>query len=69
MNLICCSKNCRHQKDGYCCLSGMTALTASKEDGCLYYSGPLEGELPSNEAPEAGQPITPVAKEKGSAEL
>ena len=68
MNLICCSKNCRHQRDGYCCLSGMTALTASKEDGCLYYSGPLEGELPSR-GPEPEQPIAPVARENGSAEL
>lgn len=69
MNLSVAAKLPASKRQGYCCLSGMTALTASKEDGCLYYSGPLEGELPSNEAPEAGQPITPVAKEKGSAEL
>ncbi|WP_156136393.1 hypothetical protein [Candidatus Soleaferrea massiliensis] len=46
MNLILCDKNCTHQKDGYCSLDTMTPLTASKADGCYYYSSIADAEKP-----------------------
>lgn len=37
MNLIACSKNCLHQKNGYCSLEGAGALTQSLDQECGYY--------------------------------
>ncbi len=36
MNLIPCSKDCQHQKDGYCVRTS-AAVTGAKVDGCCYY--------------------------------
>lgn len=37
MNLILCSKDCIHQRDGFCRLEGRAAPTGSVVDGCCYY--------------------------------
>ncbi|MBQ8614138.1 MAG: hypothetical protein IJ416_08000 [Ruminiclostridium sp.] len=37
MNLILCSHNCMHQKDGYCCLEGVAVITNAAASPCCYY--------------------------------
>lgn len=37
MNMIVCSRNCRHQCDGYCCLEGRAVITNAVESPCCYY--------------------------------
>lgn len=37
MNLIACDKNCKHQRDGYCALSGIGAIASTAESDCCYY--------------------------------
>ncbi|HBH95958.1 MAG TPA: hydroxymyristoyl-ACP dehydratase [Ruminococcaceae bacterium] len=38
MNLIPCSENCRHQKDGYCCLEEYGAITDAAASPCAYFA-------------------------------
>jgi len=40
MNLISCGFNCKHQKDGYCCLSDTKASNHQGTDGCIYFDPP-----------------------------
>ena len=37
MNLILCSENCKHQKDGYCCLREYGKITDVISSPCVYY--------------------------------
>ena len=37
MNLINCSKNCIHQRDGQCTLETAAPVSDSKVDGCCYF--------------------------------
>lgn len=37
MNLILCSENCKHQKDGYCCLEEYGAITDVISSPCAYF--------------------------------
>lgn len=37
MNFIVCSRSCRHQKDGYCCLEGKAVITNAVTSPCCYY--------------------------------
>lgn len=37
MNMIICSENCKHQKDGYCCLEGEMYVTNALSSPCRYY--------------------------------
>ena len=37
MNLIPCSENCKHQKDGYCCLEEYGAITDVISSPCAYF--------------------------------
>lgn len=37
MNLILCSLNCKHQKDGYCCLDEYGRITDVISSPCVYY--------------------------------
>ncbi|EEG29038.1 hypothetical protein CLOSTMETH_03365 [[Clostridium] methylpentosum DSM 5476] len=37
MNLITCSSNCIHQKDGYCTLDKPSHITGSAVGGCCYF--------------------------------
>lgn len=37
MNLILCSENCRHQKDGYCCLREYGKITDVISSPCVYF--------------------------------
>lgn len=37
MNFIVCSRSCRHQKDGYCCLEGKAVITNAVASPCCYY--------------------------------
>ncbi len=37
MNFILCSEKCRHQEDGYCCLSGGARVTNSTAKNCCYF--------------------------------
>ena len=54
MNLIVCSENCIHQKDGYCFLEHPSAVPnpqGSLENRCIY----LERPGPSDSAPAQAQ--------------
>lgn len=37
MNFIVCSRSCRHQRDGYCCLEGKAVITNAVTSPCCYY--------------------------------
>lgn len=37
MNLILCSENCKHQKDGYCCLDEYGRVTDVISSPCVYF--------------------------------
>lgn len=37
MNLILCSENCIHQKDGYCCLEDCGKITDAVNSSCCYF--------------------------------
>lgn len=37
LNLILCSENCKHQKDGYCCLEEYGAITDVISSPCAYF--------------------------------
>ncbi len=37
MNMIVCGRNCRYQKDGYCCLEGRAVITNAVSSPCCYY--------------------------------
>ncbi len=37
MNLILCSRNCRYQQDGYCCLEGAAVITNAAAAPCCYF--------------------------------
>lgn len=37
MNMIACTADCIYQKEGYCCLDRITALSDTAFDGCHYY--------------------------------
>lgn len=37
MNLILCSENCKHQKDGYCCLDEYGRITDVISSPCVYF--------------------------------
>ncbi len=37
MNFIVCGRNCRHQRDGYCCLEGKAVITNAVTSPCCYY--------------------------------
>lgn len=37
MNMILCDENCRHQKDGYCCLEEWGKLTDALSSPCCYF--------------------------------
>ena len=39
MNMIVCGENCKHQKDGYCCLTGESRITGAIKSPCWYYDG------------------------------
>ena len=52
MNLIPCGADCKHQREGYCCLEQPSAVTNS-EGGCAYY---VEKDTPSHLVPEADLP-------------
>ena len=43
MNLILCSENCKHQKDGYCCLEEYGAITDVISSHCAYFDEKTEG--------------------------
>lgn len=40
MNIISCSFDCKHQKDGYCFLKDAKASNHQGTDGCIYYDPP-----------------------------
>ena len=37
MNMILCGENCRHQKDGYCCLEEWGRLNDARSSPCCYF--------------------------------
>lgn len=37
MNLIVCSKDCKYQCDGYCCLEGAAVITNASASPCCYF--------------------------------
>ncbi len=37
MNLILCSENCKHQKDGYCCLDEYGRITDVISSPCVFF--------------------------------
>ncbi|MCL2071659.1 MAG: hypothetical protein FWH07_05430 [Oscillospiraceae bacterium] len=37
MNMIICNEKCRHQKEGYCALTGMAQITNALASPCCYY--------------------------------
>lgn len=37
MNLILCSENCKHQKNGYCCLDEYGRITDVISSPCVYF--------------------------------
>jgi hypothetical protein len=49
MNMIICNEKCRHQKDGYCALTGMAQITNALASPCCYFE-----ETPSRLPPAAG---------------
>jgi len=47
MNMILCNEKCRHQNDGYCCLTGSAQITNALASPCCYYEEIGEGEKKS----------------------
>jgi len=37
MNMIICNEKCRHQKEGYCNLTGSAQITNALASPCCYY--------------------------------
>ena len=37
MNMIICNEKCRHQKEGYCALTGKAQITNALASPCCYY--------------------------------
>lgn len=37
MNLIICGEDCKHQKEGYCCLEDIAKITDAVTTSCCYY--------------------------------
>jgi len=37
MNMIICNEKCRHQKEGYCVLTGMAQITNALASPCCYF--------------------------------
>jgi len=37
MNMIICNEKCRHQNDGYCCLTGNAQITNALASPCCYF--------------------------------
>lgn len=53
MLMIPCNRNCQNQKEGYCCLEGITSVTETgmmRFEGCLYFQekGKTESERQGN---------------------
>lgn len=44
MNLILCSENCKHQKDGYCCLDEYGRITDVISSPCVYFDERKDGK-------------------------
>lgn len=44
MNMIICNEKCRHQKDGYCALTGMAQITNALSSPCCYYEANTKKE-------------------------
>lgn len=44
MNLILCSENCKHQKDGYCCLDEYGRVTDVLSSPCVYFDSREDAE-------------------------
>ncbi|TCL44646.1 hypothetical protein EDD78_102272 [Harryflintia acetispora] len=38
MNLVPCSKHCRHQREGYCALEGISEPVSVQEKECSFFS-------------------------------
>ncbi len=47
MNLISCSYNCKHQKEGYCYLSDPASAKQTGFVGCIYFEPHEEEKEPS----------------------
>ncbi len=62
MNMILCSRNCRHQQEGYCCLEGRAVITNAVVSPCCYYE-----EKKDNISKSGKKNILPQ-KDKGSKE-
>ena len=48
MNLILCSENCKHQKDGYCCLDEYGRITDVISSPCVYFDEKKEDKDDNN---------------------
>ncbi len=44
MNLIVCSKGCKYQRDGYCCLEGAAVITNAAASPCCYFEASEQDE-------------------------
>ena len=53
MNMIICNEKCRHQKDGYCALTGMAQITNALASPCCYYEGTVEKMPPFSRGEES----------------
>ena len=49
MNMIVCSENCTHQKEGYCTLPHITQLSGVLHAACGYFQ-PVAPSRPSHES-------------------
>lgn len=52
MNLILCSENCKHQKDGYCCLNEYGKVTDVISSPCVYFDSRDSEDKPQGAAKE-----------------
>ena len=50
MNFILCSENCKHQKDGYCCLDEYGRVTDVISSPCVYFDSRDPEERPESTA-------------------
>lgn len=53
MSWIPCTKHCRYQQDGYCCLDQITPLGSNADEECAYFSQ-IEESLPFQSAARLG---------------
>ncbi|GHU46413.1 hypothetical protein FACS1894120_3200 [Clostridia bacterium] len=37
MNMIVCGEQCKHQREGYCCLEGESRITGAIKSPCWYF--------------------------------